>query len=56
MSLVGYTNAGKTTLLNALSCRAGRGSGSGVLSDDMLFATLDPTTGGCGCQAAARFW
>ena len=37
LSLVGYTNAGKSTLLNYLT-RAG------VLSDDMLFATLDPTT------------
>jgi len=37
LSLVGYTNAGKSTLLNALS-------GSDVLAADMLFATLDPTT------------
>ncbi len=37
IALVGYTNAGKSTLLNALS-------GSDVLSADMLFATLDPTT------------
>lgn len=35
-SLVGYTNAGKSTLLNALT-------GSDVLSEDKLFATLDPT-------------
>lgn len=35
VALVGYTNAGKSTLLNALS-------GSDVLSADMLFATLDP--------------
>ncbi|MGC6484901.1 MAG: GTPase HflX [Candidatus Puniceispirillales bacterium] len=34
--LVGYTNAGKSTLFNALT-------GAGVLSKDMLFATLDPT-------------
>ena len=34
VSLVGYTNAGKSTLLNALS-------GSSVLAEDMLFATLD---------------
>ncbi len=34
-ALVGYTNAGKSTLLNALA-------GSGVLAEDMLFATLDP--------------
>jgi GTP-binding protein HflX len=37
VALVGYTNAGKSTLLNAL-CR------TDVLVDDRLFATLDPTT------------
>jgi GTP-binding protein HflX len=37
VALVGYTNAGKSTLMNALS-RAG------VLSEDRLFATLDPIT------------
>lgn len=37
VSIVGYTNAGKSTLLNALS-------GSSVLTEDKLFATLDPTT------------
>lgn len=37
ISLVGYTNAGKSTLLNRLS-------GADVLAADMLFATLDPTT------------
>jgi GTPase len=37
VSLVGYTNAGKSTLLNALT-------DAGVLSADMLFATLDSTT------------
>ncbi len=36
MALVGYTNAGKSTLFNRLT-------GSDVLSKDMLFATLDPT-------------
>jgi GTP-binding protein HflX len=36
-SIVGYTNAGKSTLLNALT-------GAAVLSEDRLFATLDPTT------------
>ncbi len=36
-SIVGYTNAGKSTLFNALT-RAG------VLEEDQLFATLDPTT------------
>jgi GTP-binding protein HflX len=37
LSLVGYTNAGKSTLLNKLT-------GAGVLAEDKLFATLDPTT------------
>ncbi|HLF29303.1 MAG TPA: GTPase HflX [Anaerolineae bacterium] len=37
VSIVGYTNAGKSTLLNALS-------GSKVVAEDKLFATLDPTT------------
>ncbi len=37
VAIVGYTNAGKSTLLNRLS-------DAGVLSADMLFATLDPTT------------
>ncbi len=36
-SIVGYTNAGKSTLLNRLT-------GSTVLAEDMLFATLDTTT------------
>ena len=36
-ALVGYTNAGKSTLLNALS-------GSDVLAEDRLFATLDTVT------------
>ncbi|MFM1941554.1 MAG: GTPase HflX [Verrucomicrobiota bacterium] len=36
-SIVGYTNAGKSTLLNALT-------GSQVMAEDKLFATLDPTT------------
>ncbi|MCX7831772.1 MAG: GTPase HflX [Actinobacteria bacterium] len=36
ISLVGYTNAGKSTLLNALTT-------SSVLATDQLFATLDPT-------------
>ncbi len=36
VALVGYTNAGKSSLLNALT-------GAGVLVQDKLFATLDPT-------------
>lgn len=36
-SIVGYTNAGKSTLLNALT-------GAAALAEDKLFATLDPTT------------
>lgn len=36
VALVGYTNAGKSTLFNRLTA-------SGVLAEDMLFATLDPT-------------
>lgn len=37
VAIVGYTNAGKSTLLNALTA-------SDVLEEDKLFATLDPTT------------
>ncbi|MBI4282406.1 MAG: GTPase HflX [Chloroflexi bacterium] len=37
VSLVGYTNAGKSTLLNALS-------DAGVVAEDKLFSTLDPVT------------
>ncbi|MCJ0902705.1 GTPase HflX [Rhodococcus sp. ARC_M6] len=37
VAIVGYTNAGKSSLLNALT-------GSGVLVENALFATLDPTT------------
>ncbi len=36
-AIVGYTNAGKSTLLNQLT-------GAGILAEDKLFATLDPTT------------
>lgn len=36
-AIVGYTNAGKSTLLNRLT-------GAGILAEDALFATLDPTT------------
>ena len=37
VAVVGYTNAGKSSLLNAIT-------GAGLLVDDSLFATLDPTT------------
>jgi GTP-binding protein HflX len=37
VAIVGYTNAGKSSLLNAIT-------GAGVLVQDALFATLDPTT------------
>ena len=37
IAIVGYTNAGKSTLLNYLT-------GAGILAEDKLFATLDPTT------------
>jgi GTP-binding protein HflX len=37
VAIVGYTNAGKSTLLNAMT-------GAGILAEDKLFATLDPTT------------
>ena len=37
VAIVGYTNAGKSTLLNRLT-------DAGVLAEDKLFATLDPTT------------
>jgi GTP-binding protein HflX len=37
VSIIGYTNSGKSTLMNALT-------DAGVLAEDKLFATLDPTT------------
>ena len=40
LAIVGYTNAGKSTLLNRLT-------GSDVMAEDKLFATLDPTTRHC---------
>ena len=36
IALIGYTNAGKSTLFNTIT-------DAGVMSKDMLFATLDPT-------------
>ncbi len=36
VSIIGYTNSGKSTLMNALT-------GAGVVAEDKLFATLDPT-------------
>lgn len=39
IAIVGYTNAGKSTLLNTLT-------GAEILAEDKLFATLDPTTRG----------
>ena len=39
VAIVGYTNAGKSTLLNTLT-------GAGILAENKLFATLDPTTRG----------
>ena len=37
VALVGYTNAGKSSLLNRLTA-------ADILAEDLLFATLDPTT------------
>lgn len=39
VAIIGYTNAGKSTLLNTLT-------GAGILAENKLFATLDPTTRG----------
>lgn len=39
VAIVGYTNAGKSTILNTLT-------GAGILAENKLFATLDPTTRG----------
>jgi GTP-binding protein HflX len=46
-ALVGYTNAGKSTLLNKLT-------NSTVLADDLLFATLDPTSRLLGLSSGRR--
>ena len=47
VALVGYTNAGKSTLFNALT-------GSSVVAEDMLFATLDPTMRAIETKAGRR--
>ena len=49
VAFVGYTNAGKSTLLNALT-------DAGVLAEDKLFATLDPTAreGRCAAESLRR--
>jgi GTP-binding protein HflX len=48
VALVGYTNAGKSTLMNTLS-------GAGVLAEDRLFATLDPITRRVGLPGGGHF-
>lgn len=47
VALVGYTNAGKSTLFNALT-------GAAVVAKDQLFATLDPTMRGLGLPSGRR--
>jgi GTPase len=47
VALVGYTNAGKSTLFNAMT-------GSGVVARDQLFATLDPTMRGLPLPSGRR--
>jgi len=47
VALVGYTNAGKSTLFNRLTQ-------SGVLAKDLLFATLDPTMRGVKLPGGTR--
>ena len=47
VALVGYTNAGKSTLFNALT-------GAGVLAENQLFATLDPTLRGAQLPSGRR--
>jgi len=47
IALVGYTNAGKSTLFNAMT-------GAGVYAEDQLFATLDPTMRGLSLPSGRR--
>jgi GTPase len=47
VALVGYTNAGKSTLFNALT-------GAGVFAENQLFATLDPTMRGAELPSGRR--
>jgi GTP-binding protein HflX len=47
LALVGYTNAGKSTLFNRLTC-------AGVLADARMFATLDPTVRGATLPSRRR--
>ena len=47
VALVGYTNAGKSTLINRLS-------GASVFAEDLLFATLDPTMRGIALPSGRR--
>ena len=46
-AIVGYTNAGKSTLLNRLT-------DAGILAEDKLFATLDPTTRGLELESGQK--
>lgn len=48
VALVGYTNTGKSTLLNAIT-------DAGVLAEDKLFATLDPVTRRVGMEGGGEF-
>ena len=48
-AIVGYTNAGKSTLINTLT-------NAGVLEEDKLFATLDPTQECWSCRDGSKYW